>query len=102
MARYYSEVDHCAEEMNRPPHAGGEHYAVRRESYEEVDEMARAGRGHHHGNGGGGGHLGYSGSRHGDAHLGGHREEHLVHGDEHRHGHGGERQYDSCTGQYYG
>uniref|UniRef100_A0A0D3EXP7 Uncharacterized protein n=1 Tax=Oryza barthii TaxID=65489 RepID=A0A0D3EXP7_9ORYZ len=73
MARYYSEVDHCAEEMNRPPHAGGEHYAVRRESYEEVDEMARAGRGHHHGN-----------------------------GDEHRHGHGGERQYDSCTGQYYG
>uniref|UniRef100_A0A0E0JSK1 Uncharacterized protein n=1 Tax=Oryza punctata TaxID=4537 RepID=A0A0E0JSK1_ORYPU len=102
MAQYYSEVDYCAEEMNRPQHAGGEHYAVRRESYEEVDEMARAGRGQHHG----GGHLGYSGSRHGGAHLGGHEggghREHLVHGDEHRHGHGGGRQYDSCTGQYYG
>uniref|UniRef100_A0A0D9V9B7 Uncharacterized protein n=1 Tax=Leersia perrieri TaxID=77586 RepID=A0A0D9V9B7_9ORYZ len=91
MAQYYSEVDYCAEEMNRPHGhgGGGEHYAVRKETYEEVDGMARAN--HHHGGSGGllggshSGHLGYSGSRHGGGHMGGHeggyrREEHIVHG----------------------
>ncbi|KQK11134.1 hypothetical protein BRADI_2g58340v3 [Brachypodium distachyon] len=127
MARYYSEADYCAEEeMSRPVrghchHGGGESYVVRKEAYEEIDEVELARRGHGHGHlghgdslhhhGARGGHLGHSGSHRG-GHLGhsgshlGHREHH-VHG----HGHGGshhcvdpcESRYDSsCTGQYYG
>ncbi|XP_006645203.1 uncharacterized protein LOC102719062 [Oryza brachyantha] len=108
MAQYYSEVDYCAAEMSRPHAGGGEHYAVRKESYEEVDagrvdRHRHGGAGHLGGSHSDGGHLGYSGSRHG-VHMGGHEagyeEAHLVDG-ERRHGHGG-RQYDSCTGQYYG
>lgn len=110
---YYSESGgYCAEDVMRRPYAepgyrygeGGERYAVRKE-YEEVDEVARAGRGHY---GHGGAHLGRSGSHHhhgvvGHGHLGG--EQHRVHG----HGHDGgrhydaceSRRYDSCTGEYY-
>ena len=115
---YYSESSYCAEEARRPyaepgfcHGEGGERYAVIRNEYEEVDEVARAGRGHY---GHGHGHLVHSGSnRHvhggheGSCHGGylrEHREQHHVHG----HGHGGRlydacesKRYDSCTGQYY-
>ncbi|XP_066315608.1 uncharacterized protein [Miscanthus floridulus] len=117
---YYSESSYCAEEARRPyaepgfcHGEGGERYAVIRKEYEEVDEVARAGRGHD-GHGHGHGHLVHSGSnRHvhggheGSCHggyLGEHREQHHVHGN----GHGGRlydacesKRYDSCTGQYY-
>ncbi|CAO2181976.1 unnamed protein product [Urochloa humidicola] len=116
---YYSESGYCAEDVSRRPYAepgyrygeGGERYAVRKE-YEEIDEVARAGRGHyghgqygshrHHGHGHV--HGGHEGSC-GHGHLGEHREQHHVHG----HGHGGrhydacesKRYDDSCTGEYY-
>jgi hypothetical protein len=117
---YYSEPGYCAEEARRPyaepgfcHGEGGERYAVVRKEYEEVDEVARAGRGHH---GHGHGHLDHSGSHHhihggheGSCHggyVGEHREQYHVHG--HGHGHGGRlydacesKRYDSCTGQYY-
>ncbi|EES04080.1 hypothetical protein BDA96_03G428600 [Sorghum bicolor] len=120
---YYSESGYCAEEARRPyaepgfchGEGGGERYAVVRKEYEEVDELARAGRGHHYGHGHSGSghqhrhvvHAEHEGSCHG-GYLGlgeEHREQHQVHG----HGHGGRRlydaceskRYDSCTGQYY-
>ncbi|MDK0841577.1 hypothetical protein P5E51_15905, partial [Clostridium perfringens] len=109
MAQYYSEVDYCPEERSRPyanpgfcHGEGGERYAVRKEAYEEVDEMALAGRGHQHH-----GHLGRSGSHsghlaHSGSHLGhlGHEGHHEHLGHREHHGHGG-RRYDSCTGEYY-
>ncbi|KAF8664953.1 hypothetical protein HU200_054273 [Digitaria exilis] len=81
---YYSESGgYCAEDVRRPYAEpgyrygeGGERYAIRKE-YEEVDEVARAGRGHY---GHGHGHLGHSasGHHHHHGHLGG--EQHRVHG----------------------
>ena len=119
---YYSESGYCAEDVMRRPHAepgyyhgeGGERYAVRKE-YEEIDEVARAGRGHYYGHGHLGrsgshhhhhvGHGGHEGSCHGH-HGGEYREQHHLHS--HGHGDGGRhydacesRRYDSCTGQYY-
>uniref|UniRef100_K3XR30 Uncharacterized protein n=1 Tax=Setaria italica TaxID=4555 RepID=K3XR30_SETIT len=118
---YYSESGYCAEDVRRPYAEpgyrygeGGERYAVRKE-YEEIDEVARAGRGHYgHGHGHGshhhhhvGGYAGHEGSCHG--HLGEHREQHHLHGHGHGgYGHGGRhydacesKRYDSCTGEYY-
>jgi hypothetical protein len=131
MARYYSEADYCAEEMARPydRHChgeDGERYVVRKEEYEEIDEVERARRGHHHGHGhlghsdsrrghlgygrsyshGASGHLGHSGSHRG--HLGHSGSVHGHHEHYHGHGYGGshcdpcETKYDSCTGEYYG
>ncbi|KAF8755758.1 hypothetical protein HU200_011227 [Digitaria exilis] len=101
---------YCAEDVRRPYAEpgyrygeGGERYAIRKE-YEEVDEVARAGRGHY---GHGHGHLGHSASgHHHHGHLGG--EQHRVHG--HGMHAGGGRHYDacesrryddSCSGEYY-
>ncbi|CAO1946979.1 unnamed protein product [Urochloa humidicola] len=101
---YYSESGYCAEDVRRPYAEpgyrygeGGERYAVHKE-YEEIDELARAGRGHHH-HGQYGGHLGRSDSHHHHGHLGEQR---------HGYGHGGRhydacesKRYDSRTGEYY-
>jgi hypothetical protein len=125
---YYSESGYCAEDVRRPyaepgyryGAEGGERYAAVRKEYEEIDEVARAGRqGHHYGHGGqygSGHHLGRSGSRHHHhhhavgchgghegschGHLGEHREQqhhvHGGHGHGYGHGHGG-RHYDACA-----
>ncbi|CAL4972534.1 unnamed protein product [Urochloa decumbens] len=104
---YYSESGYCAEDVRRPYAEpgyrygeGGERYAVRKE-YEEIDEVARAGRGHHGQYGGG--HLGRSDSHHRHGHV------HGGHEGSFGHGHLGGRhydaceskRYDSCTGEYY-